>query len=202
MSKPKILLIILSIVAIILLVTFWYLFNSTQEQQSNLNTNIQVQNLETQEPIQETDNSANTNQNQAVFTPQLSEDEKAKVQLSRFVTAFVERYGSYSNQSDYENLEDLMQFMTNNLKTKTQQFVHDMRYQNKDNSVYYGITTKVLKAEIKEFEPALNKSIFNVSTQKHEMFGVSVNAKIFYQSAQVELEKVGSVWQVNNLIWQ
>ena len=204
-NRVKAVLIVLLIVAVILLGAFWYLSN--QSEQSNLNNNLNTNtgnNLKDNNVNDNVNNSGNTENNKPTaprITVAISETEKLKSQLEKIATAFVERYGSYSNQSDYENLEDLMQFMTRNLKSKTESFIKSKRAGSRDNSIYYGVTTKVLNIQDEVFTPNANFIKFNASAQKQEMVGSSANTNVYYQNVDVELKKEGGIWKVNKITW-
>ncbi|MFH1610282.1 MAG: hypothetical protein ABIA91_00115, partial [Patescibacteria group bacterium] len=79
---------------------------------------------------------------------ELSEEEKEKGFLTKTASAFAERFGSYSNQSNYENLTDLKYFMTTKMKRWVDDKVAAKDY-SKSNDIYYGMTTRTMKSEIK-----------------------------------------------------
>lgn len=192
-----IILIILLLAAIILVGVFWYL--STQTQKESLNQNI----VNYQAP----GSNLNTNENinaapePLVSWPEISEEEKLKAQLTKMSSAFAERYGSYSNESDFENLEDLMTFMSSSLKSKTENFIREKRVEASAQAIYYGITTKSLKTELISFSPETGRATFKVSTQRQEIIGSSANARVYYQDIELEMIKEGGVWKINKAIW-
>lgn len=201
-------LILILILAIVLLVVFWFLLRSKNEKQviipqDNLDNNItnlennSLNNLETETEDTETDSGITVAPIKTV-----SEEEKLKSQLRKLAISFTERYGSFSNSSDYENLEDLLQFMTSDLKNKTQNFIDSKRRANEDNLIYYGMTTRALNTKILEFDVNLNRVIFEVSCQKQEVFGTAINSNTFYSSAEVKFEKSGGVWKVDEFSWK
>jgi len=198
-NKIFIILIILLLIAIILAGLFWYL--SSQKQKQILNQNF----VNYQPPA----NNLNVNQNtnlqpkpKITRPPKVSEEEKLKAQLTKMASAFTERYGSYSNQSDFENLEDLMTFMSKSLEHRTENFIREKRAQANQAAIYYGITTKSLKTEILDFSPEIGQAKFKVSTQRQEIVGSSVNAKVFYQDVEIKMIKEGGVWVVDQIEWR
>ena len=106
-------LIVLLLIAIALFGVFWYLSN-------NANKNNVVAPIDNNALIAEENKIATKTpviipENKNTLPP-VSYEEKEKAQLQQLVSAFVERYGSYSNQTDFENLTDLMPFMSQSLK--------------------------------------------------------------------------------------
>ncbi len=199
MSKLKIILIILLTVALVLAGIFWYLSYGRGKVGLPVSEN---QNMINQEPASNVNENINAKPEQAVTTPQISEEEKLKAQLTKMAASFSERYGSYSNQSDYENLEDLLPFMSSSLKLKTENFIREKRASGGDAAIYYGITTKALKSEATEFLPETGTAKFKISTQRQETVGASVNARVFYQEVEMTLIKESGIWKVNEVAWQ
>lgn len=196
MKRLKIILIIFLIIVIVLAGLFWYL--SSQQDQSGLvnlppvgDNNI---NLNTQLPSTPTTPTH-------TYIPTVSEEDKLKAQLTKMASAFAERFGSYSNQSDFENLEDLMTFMSRSLKSWAENVIHSGRDQINQPTIYYGITTKALKTKVAEFLPASGRAKFQVSTQRHEVVGSSANAKVYYQDIELEMIKEAGVWKVDRAEW-
>ncbi len=156
---------------------------------------------------QNTNQNANQNANQNIkpsagnFQPKISEAEKLKAQLQKMSFAFAERYGSYSNQSDFENLEDLMPFMSASLKSKTQDFIAGKRAQAKRAAIYYGITTKALNGQVEEFSPEIGRAKFKISCQRQEIVGSTANANVYYQDLEISLIKESGIWKVNKVTW-
>jgi hypothetical protein len=133
------------------------------------------------------------------ITIELSEEEKEKGFLSKTASAFAERFGSYSNQSNYENLTDLKYFMTIKMKKWVDDKVDSKDY-SKSNDIYYGITTRAMKAEIKSLGSAT--AVINVKTQRQEFVGADMNSKVSYRDVLITFKKEGNVWKVDSAYWQ
>lgn len=193
-----IILIILLIIAIGMAGLFWYLSVSQNRPEPKI---INTEPIKINEPVATVTPVVVTEPVNVpnVEKPTVSEEDKTKAQLVKLVAAFVERYGSYSNQSDYENLEDLMRIMSDDLKNWAENFVADKRAAGIDETVYYGITTKVLKVDIVAYEDVLGRATFKASTQKREVVGSTVNAKVYYKDVNVEMIKEGGIWKVNTI---
>jgi len=140
----------------------------------------------------------------AEFQP-VSPLKKAEVNsddLARMASAFAERYGSFSNQSDYGNLRDLQIFMTESLRTSTQNYIDAARLKKADSSIYYGVATKSILSEVKLFDADSGRAEILVKTQRRESTGVSGNSAAFYQDIIIKYSRVGSVWRVDGASWQ
>lgn len=121
-------------------------------------------------------------------------DEDRILALAR---SFTERYGSFSNQNDFENLERLMIYMTAKLQNETNQFITSQ--EGKDNSVYYGVTTSVVSLNIDKLEEG--RGVVLVSTRRRESKEGSTT-DVFSQTARIVLLKEGGEWLVDKFEWQ
>ena len=158
-----------------------------------------------------------TSQPQAVITPEptstkppvtiqpvspLKRTEVKPDDLARMAAAFAERFGSFSNQSDYGNLRDLQIFMTDGLKTWAQNYINEARLKKADTSIYYGIVTKAVLSEVRQFDGDLGQAEILVKTQRRESAGVTGNSSTFYQDIIIKYRREGKVWQVDGVYWQ
>jgi len=135
----------------------------------------------------------------------LSPLKKAEVKsddLARMASAFAERFGSFSNQSDYGNLRDLQIFMTDNMKIWTQNYIADAKAEKTDTSIYYGIVTRSVISEVKQFDGDLGQAEILVKTQRRESTGVAGNSTTFYQDIIIKYLRSGGVWRVDGAYWQ
>ncbi len=133
----------------------------------------------------------------------LSPEERAKAQaqaaseleVTRTARMFVERYGSYSNQGNYENVSDLYSLMTANMRKAADAFVQAQKTEHPPG-VYFGVTTKAVSANISSL--AGNEAIIVVGTQRQEQ---GASPRVVYQSAAVVLTKTGFLWKVEDIDW-
>lgn len=122
--------------------------------------------------------------------------------LSRMAAAFAERFGSFSNQSDYGNLRDLQIFMTANMKSWAQDYINTARRQKADASIYYGLVTKAISSEVRQFDFDLGRAEIMVRTQRRESTGVADNSSVFYQDIIIKYLRENGVWRVAGANWQ
>jgi hypothetical protein len=127
----------------------------------------------------------------------LTAEEKMRGFLIKTSAAFAERFGSYSNQSNFENLLDLKMLMTERM----QNWVDSLVVAGSSGSgVYYGLTTRALNTEIKNISE--NTAEVSVSTQRQESVGSEINNKVYYQDILISFVKEGGLWKVDEAKWQ
>ena len=122
--------------------------------------------------------------------------------VARMASAFAERFGSFSNQSDYGNIRDLQIFMTAKMKDWAQNYIDQARAKKTDTSIYYGIVTKSILSEVKQFNGDAGQAEILVKTQRRESTGVSGNSTTFYQDIIIKYLREAGVWRVDGVYWQ
>lgn len=122
--------------------------------------------------------------------------------VGRLAMAFVERYGSYSNQSNYGNLENLYPFMTDAYANTTAAFVLAERRKAADASIYFGVTTRATSFTIVTYDEAKDSASFTVVTARQESVGLGANVRRYTQNATVTMTNVSGAWKVSGLAWQ
>lgn len=125
--------------------------------------------------------------------PTKEPDRQAAESLARF---FIERIGSYSNQSRYQNIEDVLPLMNASLKT----WAENQKKGGGGGSAYRGVTTKALALEMLTWEPK-NKAVMRVSTQRQEASDGGAD-RVYYQDAEVALVYSGDTWLVDAFSWK
>lgn len=120
--------------------------------------------------------------------------------LARLASAFAERLGSYSNQSDYGNFSDLDLFMTQSMRDWAVGYVAKMRTANPYNGSYYGITTKAISADVKSFDDTTGKAEIIVHTQRHEVKEDGSNND-YSQDLRLDFVKENGQWLVDGAYW-
>ncbi len=121
--------------------------------------------------------------------------------LRKMALPFAERFGSFSNQSNYSNFEDLKIFMSDNMKTWSDSYVVDLKKSAGDTTVYYGITTIAISGEVQKFDDAAGQAQVLVSTQRRELGADSSAAKVFNQDITLNFVKIKGEWKVDSAYW-
>lgn len=127
----------------------------------------------------------------------MSAEESYPLDLKQLAFSFTERYGSYSNQGGYKNLDDLKSLMTDKMIGKVDNFTMDTRISAGE---YEGYDTKALTGEFLEFFDSRAK--MSIGTQRFHYIGDSLNPESFYQDLTLYLVKVGGEWKVDDAYWE
>lgn len=125
-------------------------------------------------------------------TPPKEPDRQSAESLARF---FVERIGSYSNQSKFQNVEDLKPLMT----SRVQVWADGLKKQDTAGG-YRGITTKALALEVVTWNPK-QSAVMRVSTQRQEERDGEA-PRVYYQDAEINLVYQNDTWLVDGIYWK
>ncbi len=172
-----------------------------RKQPTNSNTNTVRANTNAVAVNRTPANVAPTNIPVATNTvqPQLSPQEE---ELKRLASSFAERYGSYSNQTNFANLENLIFFMTASLKRSTEDFIKAERAKARDTSVYYGLTTRATGVTTQAFDEQGGTASFLVQTHRRESIGTTDNVRNFQSVLLVDMRREAGAWLVDRATWQ
>lgn len=127
---------------------------------------------------------------------------ESESQAQLVARSFVERFGSYSNQSDYQNFSDLREFMTDSFAAWVfEQYVPQLesRY---EGQAYYGIETKVISQQTESFNEGEGSAQVLIKTQRQIFDSVSGVPQVEYQDIQLNLIHEGENWLVDSAFWQ
>lgn len=111
--------------------------------------------------------------------------------------SFAERYGSYSSQSNFQNLRDLMPLMTSSFQVETENLIATLEVED----MYHGITTRVLSVDVTLSEDETIATC-DVQTQREEAWASPLNAEVTYQVLALLLVKDAGEWKVDNATWE
>lgn len=114
--------------------------------------------------------------------------------VMRFSMQFAERYGSFSSESNYQNLIDLKPVMTVRMQQSVDAFIATQQ----ESSEFYGVTTQAVSGVVESQTDA--SATVLVSTQRTETKGTSTS-KSFAQQINVKLVKSGIEWKVDQADW-
>jgi len=124
-------------------------------------------------------------------------EEIEKQKVINLSTLFTERFGSFSNQGDYQNIKDVMPLMTASLQEWAQSFIDE----NGDSgAVYAGTSTKVVSTNIKSIDIASGQAEIDIQTQRIET-STGEEDRIYFQTLNVVLIKVGNDWLIDFAKW-
>ena len=189
-----------ALIIVIVIAVFMYIFNQKQRAANQVVTPTQIE-TDANKLREETLN----NEPQVQYNHFDSTAEENRVwnaeDLRKMALSFAERFGSYSNQADYGNIEDLKIFMTPKMQNWADDYVANLRQQDKDNAVYYGITSVAISGEVKQFDDPAGTAEVLVTVQRREVIGSS-EAKVFSQNILIVFEKIKDEWKAGSATWQ
>jgi hypothetical protein len=128
--------------------------------------------------------------------------EVGEADLQRMAAAFAERYGSYSNQSGYKNIDELDILMTAKMSEWSKKYIAELKRKGTANAVYYGINTKAISTAVNTFDKASAVAEVLVKTQRTSSTAAPNNSKTFYQDIIIGFEKENDIWKVSRAYWQ
>lgn len=146
-------------------------------------------------------NLANTNVATNVNAAPADPTAQTKQELGQIAMSFAERFGSYSNQNNFENIVDLKPFMSKRMQAWADQYVASGRAKSADTSIYYGVTTRALSSEVTQFN-ANGPVEFTITTQRREATGTTSNAKVSNQDLTIVFVREDGVWRVDEARWK
>lgn len=135
------------------------------------------------------------------FTEEEIAPEKiAQSTAARIAASFAERFGSFSNQSGYENMSDLELVMTDSMKTWVRQYSESSK-KAAGLEEYSGMTTKALNTSIKSEEEG-KKLVVTVKTKRMETSAKSKEPKTYLQDMDVTMVMPAKEWKVDKAEWK
>lgn len=133
-------------------------------------------------------------------TQQLQQEKEVRVQASSVTTTaklFVERYGSYSNEANFQNIRDLIPLMTEKFAAAT---TADLATK-KAPTGFFGVTTRVITVDVVSQDEKQGTAVINLSTQRVEENGSAQNAQTKYQDVELTFATESGVWKVDSVKW-
>lgn len=116
---------------------------------------------------------------------------------STVARVFVERFGSYSTESGYTNIDDVMSLTTVELQGRLQSLLEAA--QKGAQSDYYGVSTRLMGSKAEATSET--SMTYKMLTQRQESFDSPANTSVRYQDIRVVLTKSGENWLVSDFTW-
>jgi len=125
--------------------------------------------------------------------------EKQAASIGAVAKTFVERFGSYSNQSGYLSLAELKALTTETFATWLESsYVPKLKREHDPAGYYYEISTSA--PMITPVTQSADAAKFIVTTQRTEK--TDNTEQTFQQDIVLEMKKVGEEWLVDGAFWQ
>jgi hypothetical protein len=126
-----------------------------------------------------------------------------KEDLQYMASSFTERFGSFSNQSDFANITDLKIYMTEKMKKWGDSYVNEQRQKGIIDGLYYSIITKTTAQEIKELDEESGKASVLVKCRRRESVSSDSNStNAFDQNMIINFIKENGAWKIDSATWQ
>ncbi len=134
------------------------------------------------------------------YDASLVKDKELDAGLRAIAFTFSERFGSYSNEGNFNNVESVNSIMTARMRAWVTNYLIQQGERQSD-AVYYGITTKALSVNISKFDENSGRAEVIVTTQRQENLGSTENAKVYYQDLKLDLVNSEQGWKVDSASW-
>jgi len=126
-----------------------------------------------------------------------------KDDLMRMAASFAERFGSYSNHSNFSNVVDLKVFMSTKMQKWADNFVYEQLAKGVGDNVYFGVTSKAIGKEVKAFDDNVGVASVMVITRRREYTGTTVNLSNTYdQDILISFVNENGAWKIDAADWQ
>lgn len=202
LPSPKLILIILAVVVLITggLLAFWFTQGKKPATNTNTNQAVNVANTNTtagNTNVGTNTNSSTTNTN-AGEAPGIDDDtdQQSLIRLSKLV---VDRYGTFSNRNNFQNITSLEPYMTDAFQQSSAKYISE--HQNTGVAEdFYGITTSALTADIVSYTKG-KAAVIDVGSRRVET-KTGQEQYVYTAHALVRFQSVEGNWKVNAVEWQ
>jgi hypothetical protein len=118
--------------------------------------------------------------------------------IKRLCKTFAERFGSFSNQSGYTNINDIKPFMSVKMQAWGDNYIKQ-QLSGTSFKDYYSITTKALVVNFTDQTPEKINAV--VKTQRMEIKGAANTPSIAQKDLKLVLIKEKGEWRVDGASW-
>lgn len=132
---------------------------------------------------------------------ELTAEDKAAASVAVVAKNFAEIYGSYSNQSNYSNLEAVLPLLASRYRAEIADALQNFRASYKPSEIYEGTTTVVLSSATESLNDVAGMATVLVKTQRKISQGTQASYTVKYQDIRLDLIKEGGNWLVDNAKW-
>lgn len=130
----------------------------------------------------------------------LTDEQSQRAEIERLSRLFIERFGSYSNYSDFENITSLDQFMSSPMRKYARSLMEEP-LDDSFGSQYYGVTTRLLSIFMKNFVKSSQATVEFVVQQEIQE-GVDSPIETMRRDGRIELKYSGEKWLVDGVYYQ
>lgn len=121
-------------------------------------------------------------------------------QLKTSGAQFAERFGTYSNQGDFQNLTDLFPLMTERMRIQTQRTIDTARAATSTPAIYVGVTTRPVTTAVASVDETGGRATVRVSAQRATQIG-DAQPVTRYETLTIEFRNQQNAWKVDSALW-
>jgi hypothetical protein len=121
--------------------------------------------------------------------------------IRQIAKSYAERYGSFSNLGDFENLVDLKVYMTASLAASTDAYIA-AESQKPPAQSYFGVTTRAINVTVSSVDETAGTASALVKTQRQDYASGTGQPEVYYQDIVIDLKREDGVWKVDMATWQ
>lgn len=189
-----------SLILLLLSVFIIYpIFRRDPAEQPVAETNTNIVDPSTLTPLPVDTSTANPTGTTAVESDApVTTDASQRAEVERLSRLFVERFGSYSNFSNFENITSMEPFMTSTMLAYAQTL--KVSESNPTVGQYVGVTATVVSLTTTSFSASNTATVSFVINQETQN-GLNAPIESAYRDGRLELEYVGGQWLVDGIFY-
>ncbi len=130
-----------------------------------------------------------------------SGDTSLNSELTRVAAMFTERFGTYSNQGDFDNAEDLKVFMSDELYSWATGYFASLKKELASNTEYYGMNTRSIAVKTNSLDTEKGIGDFSITAQRTEK-SASAESTVKYQTFAMKMIFNGETWKIDFVKWE
>jgi hypothetical protein len=135
-----------------------------------------------------------------IIVPPPTDQERQISAVKNIALSFVERFGTYTNESNYQSFNDLMPVLTASSQAwLLNTYIPSLVKEHDPRGFFYRIITDARTADIIEQKDTMLK--MRVATQREETKG-EAPAESFIQNIVLDLVKENNNWLINGVYWE
>lgn len=136
-------------------------------------------------------------------SPETLAETNLKEQLRRESLIFTEKFGSYSSQSQLDNVVDLYPMMTETMQIWAKGYVSDLRKQFASAKNYEGISTRVISVKFKSLDLETGRADVEIITQREKTTALGqLTPEVYYQNFRLEFVRLEAGWKIDGAFWE
>ncbi len=133
---------------------------------------------------------------------QTNPTKEAEDELRNFVRNFVERFGTYSNMTDFSSVLSLKSDMVKESQGFVDDYVKDIKRKYPYRSGYYGVTTLAPSVNPINFTLLADRVEVEVSTRRQVTSDSDSDSSVYTQKVEVVAVKRGDEWKIKSIYWK